>query len=81
MPSSPLRCLSPLAALLLSLAACAPLPGATALPAATLGTPPVLLPLDQLLARANLPPRATETSAAALDGRAADLRRRTGAIN
>jgi len=71
--------LSALAALVA--VACAPLPAEQSLPAASLGTPPALLPLDQLLAQAGIAPRATEAGANALDARAADLRRRTGATN
>jgi hypothetical protein len=61
--------------MLFALAACAPLPDFGAFPEQTRAPPPTLLPLDDLLARANAAPVA-EARAASLSARAARLRAR-----
>lgn len=67
------------AALAAALAGCATFPEVDAVPpaASQLG-PPVLLPIDPLLAQAAVPPRATQATADALAARADALRTRVG---
>lgn len=66
---------------LLILAACAEFPEVdTAVEGFGEGPAPILLPTDDLLARANQPPRASEDTASGVEARVARLRARAAQV-